>query len=120
MKEILIINGHDYSRFIKRKGYGWTRNDLDSEKTTRTKDGTMRRQKVTTKRKCSYELMNMTQADLARLDSDLSLETFSATYLDIHGVQTRTFYSSSLSATCVDCSGDSAEWDSASFSMTEV
>lgn len=36
--EVLVINGHDYSRHIERKGVGWSRNDLDSDKTTRTKD----------------------------------------------------------------------------------
>lgn len=118
--EILIINGHDYSRYIERKGYGWTRNDLDSANTGRTKDGKMRRDKITTKRKLSYTLMNMTQAELAQLDDDLSLATFSATYLDLHGTQTREFYCSSLSATCADCYDESAVWDGASFSMTEV
>lgn len=37
--EVLIINGTDYSDFIATKGYGWSRNDLDSDKTTRTKMG---------------------------------------------------------------------------------
>ena len=31
--EILIINGHDWSSLVQRKGYGWTRNDLDSDQT---------------------------------------------------------------------------------------
>ena len=37
--EVLIINGTDYSDAIATKGYGWSRNDLDSDNTTRTKDG---------------------------------------------------------------------------------
>lgn len=120
MKEVLIINGHDYSRYVERRGYGWTRNDLDSEKTTRTKDGGMRRQKVATKRKCSYTLAHMTQKQLAQLDDDLSRETFAATYLDLHGIQTRTFYTSSFSATCAEVIDDEAEWEGAAFNMTEV
>lgn len=118
--DILIINGHDYSRFIERKGYGWSRNDLDSENTVRTKDGKMRRDKITTKRKCSYTLMNMTQEELAQLDSDLSESTFSATYLDLHGTQTRTFYCSSFSVTCAECYDDKNVWEGATFNMTEV
>jgi hypothetical protein len=47
--EVFIINGTDYSSAIATKGYGWSRNDLDSDKTTRTKDGKMRRDKITTK-----------------------------------------------------------------------
>ena len=118
--EVLVINGRDYSQFVKRKGFGWSRNDLDSEKTTRTKDGKLRRDKITTKRKCSYELMNMSREELAQLDDDLSESTFSATYLDLHGVQTREFYCSSFAATLSDCSDDFTQWEGASFNMTEV
>ena len=50
MKEILKIGNIDVSAHIQRKGYGWTRNDLDSEKTKRTKDGKLRRYKITEKR----------------------------------------------------------------------
>ena len=31
--DILIINGHDYSPYIERAGYGWSREDLDGENT---------------------------------------------------------------------------------------
>ena len=118
--EVLIINGHDYSRYIERKGYGWTRNDLDSENTGRTKDGKMRRDKVATKRKLSYSVMNMTRAQRAQLDNDLSAPTFSATYLDLYGRQTRTFYTSSFSCTLNELLDGDGEWGDASFSLIEV
>lgn len=118
--EVLVINGHDYSRFIESKGCGWSRNDLDSEQTTRLKNGTMRRKKITTKRKLSYTMMNMTREQLAQLDSDLSKETFAAEYLDLHGVLTRTFYCSSFQATLSEISNDTEIWEAASFTMTEV
>lgn len=118
--EVLVINGHDYSRFIEQKGYGWSRNDLDSEQTTRLKNGNMRRKKITTKRKLSYTLMNMTRDQLAQLDTDLSIETFPARYLDLHGEQTRNFYCSSFQATLSDVSNGVESWGGASFSMTEV
>lgn len=118
--EILVINGHDYSGKIKRKGVGWSRNDLDSDKTGRTKNGVMRRDKITTKRKLSYELMNMTREELAQLDTDLSAATFTAKYLDLHGVMTKSFYCSTFAATLASVSDTDSEWDSASFSMTEV
>lgn len=117
---VLIINGHDYSRFIRRRGYGWSREDLDSENTKRTKDGKLRRDKIATKRKLSYTLMNMTREQFARLDGDLSNPTFSATYLDLHGQQTRTFYCSSFSATLGEITGRDSQWEEASFNMIEV
>lgn len=118
--DILIINGHDYSPYIERAGYGWSREDLDSENTGRTKDGKMRRSKVTDKRKLSYSLMHMNRAQLAQLDTDLSIPTFTATYLDLHGKQTRTFYCSSFSCTLQDASQGDGEWNGASFNLIEV
>ena len=47
---ILEINGHDYARWVEDGGYSWSRDDLDSEKTKRVKNGTMRRDKITEKR----------------------------------------------------------------------
>lgn len=118
--EILILNGHDYSSYIEQAGYGWSREDLDSENTGRTKDGKMRRDKVTEKRKLSFSLMHMPRARLAQLDTDLSLPTFSATYLDLHGRQTRTFYCSSFACTLQDASYGDGEWNGASFNLIEV
>ena len=118
--EVLVINGHDYSAKIQSKGVSWSRNDLDSDQTTRTKDGRMRRQKITTKRKLSFTLMNMTQEELAQLDSDLSANTFRAEYLDLHGVMKREFYCSSFSAVLSSVESGSGKWEGATFSMTEV
>ena len=118
--EVLTINGHDYSQNIESRGYGWSREDLDSEKTKRTKDGNLRRDKITTKRKLSYKLIHMTRAELAELDDALSEPTFSATYLDLHGEQTRTFYCSSFACTLSDLYDVDGTWVEASFSMIEV
>lgn len=118
--ELLVINGHDYSPYVKSKGYGWSREDVDSEKSVRVKSGKMRRDKIATKRKLSYELMNMTRAQLAQLDDDLSRSTYPADYFDLHGKMTRTFYTSSFSATLHDLYGEEGVWGDASFSMIEV
>lgn len=118
--EILTINGHDYSKYIKQKGVGWARNDLDSEKTTRTKDGRLRRQKITTKRKLTFTMFHMSRDTLSQLDSDLSAQTFRATYMDLHGTQTREFYCSSFSATLSDVQNGVDIWEGASFSLIEI
>lgn len=118
--EVLKINGTDYSRFVTHKGYGWSREDLDSEKTKRTKDGKLRRDKIGVKRKLSFQLMHMTRAELAGLDDALSAATFSATYFDLHGTDTRTFYCSSFSATLDSLYDEDGNWSGASFSMIEV
>ena len=118
--ELLVINGHDYSRFVERKGFEWSRNDLDSDQTTRTKNGKLRRYKITTKRKLSYTLMHMTRPELAALDDDLSASTFQAKYMDLHGPATRVFYCSSFSASISDVLDGEDAWEGATFNMTEV
>lgn len=123
--ELLIIiaaNGerHDYSRFIKSKGYGWSREDLDTDKTVRVKSGVLRRQKIGDKRKLSYDVMNMTRDQLAQLDNDLSQSTYTAIYMDLHGKMQKRFYTSSFSATLSDLYDDNGTWDGASFNMIEV
>jgi trans-2-enoyl-CoA reductase len=119
-KQVLVINGHDYTSIVKRKGYGWSRNDLDSEKTVRLKNGTMRRDKIGTKRKLSYTILNATEEQLQQLDDDLSASTFKATYLDLHGTMTKTFYCSSFNVN-LDAIEDGADrWTDGSFNITEV
>lgn len=118
--EVLKIGGVDYSAHIEVKGISWSRNDVDSEKTKRVKNGTMRRDKITTKRKLSYKLIHMTREQLAELDDALSAPTFPATYLDLHGQQTRKFYCSSFSAIQDSAYSEDGEWSGAAFDMIEV
>ena len=118
--EILIINGHDYSRYVKMGGLSWSRNDLDTDQTKRTKDGKMRRQKIGTKRKLSYDIVNATREVLAQLDDDLSKAIFSATYRDLHGTATRNFYCSSFNAKLEWVDGNLEVWEGGSFNIIEV
>lgn len=122
MADVLMINGHDYSHYIQRKGVAWKRNDLDGNDSGRTLDGIMHRAFIATKRTCTYSLMDMPRGKLAELDTDLSAESFSATYLDLHGVQTREFYCSSFSASTDEVDEETGEsyWTDASFTMIEI
>lgn len=117
---VFKTNGHDYSPYVKISGVSWSRNDLDSDQTKRTKDGKMRRQKIGTKRKISYEIVHATREILAQLDDDLSRTTFTAEYRDLHGSQTRTFYCSSFNAKLDWVDGDRDVWVDGSFSIIEV
>ena len=118
--EVLIINGNDYSSAIEAKGYGWSRNDLDSENTTRTKDGRMRRDKITTKRKLSYTTRSITRNMLAKLDDDLNKTTCTVKYLDLHGIRTSEFYCSSMECTLEQAADDNEVWGGATFNLIEV
>ena len=118
--EVPIINGNDYSSAIEAKGYGWSRNDLDSENTTRTKDGRMRRDKITTKRKLSYTTRSIPRDMLARLDNDLNKTTCTVRYLDLHGIRTSEFYCSSMECTLEQAADDNEVWGGATFNLIEV
>lgn len=118
-KEVLIINGHDWSRMIIAKGYGWSRNDLDGNDTGRPKNGLMRRDKVGTKRKLTFKTMPMPREKLAQLDDDLSAVFFKATYLDLHGVMTKTFYCTAFETTAEEIGQNYESWSSASFNLIE-
>lgn len=119
--DVLVLNGHDYTGCVEMSGYSWSRNDIDSEKTTRLKNGTLRRAKLTEKRKLQFRtLPGMAESELAQLDDDLALNTFAATYYDLHGLQTRTFYCSSFSATMDYVNNETPIWGKAEFTITEV
>lgn len=118
---VFITNGHDYSQYIERSGFSWTRNDLDSDKTTRVKDGSMRRYKITEKRTCTFTFFNMSRELLAQLDDDMRRTTFEATYQDIHGEETRKFYCTSLTATLDEVQDEQYQlWSGATITIVEV
>lgn len=118
---ILEINGHDYTRYVADDGYDWSRDDLDSEKTKRVKNGTMRRDKITEKRNLSFAMLPMPEDLAAQLDSDLHAKQFSVRYHDLHGDQTREFYCSKFPAKLrqvVD--KGNLLWGGISFSLHEI
>lgn len=119
MGNVLIIGGVDYSKHIERQGMTWTRNDIDTDKTVRTKDGKIRRDKIGTKRKLTFKLIHMTRQELAALDDALSETFYSATYMDLHGVQTRRFYTSEFTSTLESMYSNDGEWGEAEFNMIE-
>lgn len=119
--EVLVINGHDYSRWIADEGYDWSRDDLDSEKTKRVKSGSLRRDKITEKRNLSFRMMDMPEALAQQLDNDLHEETFRAKYHDLHGDQERTFYCSQFPANLRQIVDENnLIWRGISFSIHEV
>lgn len=119
--KILVINGHDYTRYVSDDGYDWSRDDLDSEQTKRVRSGNMRRKKITEKRNLGFKMLTMPEAIAAQLDTDLHLETFNATYHDLHGDQTRKFYCSQFPAKLhMVIDEENLFWDGISFNLHEI
>lgn len=119
MTDVLKIDGVDYSGNIEAKGLSWERRDVESPQTVYTKNGFARRSKIASKRNISYVLSNLTRKQLAALDTSLNKTFFEATYLDIHGEQTRTFFSDEFSCILDTAYSDDGEWGEATFTMKE-
>lgn len=118
---ILVINGHDYTEWVQDEGYDWSRDDLDSEKTVRTKDGKMRRDKITEKRNLSFTMRPMPENMAAQLDTDLHEPQFSVTYHDLHGDMTKEFYCSQLPAKLHQVIDEgNLLWEGVSFNLHEI
>lgn len=112
---------HDYTPYIKRGGFTYSRNDLDSEQTKRTKDGTLRRKKITEKLKFPFTIRSIPREILAQLDTDLRQETFEFIYYGIHGEGQSVFYCSSFEVTLEEVTqdGKSELWNETTFNVTE-
>lgn len=118
---ILLINGHDYTEYVMDGGYSWSRDDLDSDNTTRTKDGSMRRDKITEKRNLNYNMLPMPQDKAEQLDDDLHEPEFSVTYYDLHGQQTRSFYCSKFPANLSQVIDEgNIYWEGITFNLHEM
>lgn len=121
MTAIFQINGVDFTSYISSGGIKWTRNDIDASKSGRDKSGTMRRKRITTKRKLSFTCRTLTHAEMKALNTALDHETVSITYLDpILDVVTKTFYGSSVECATMISQGGETLWSGASFNLIEV
>lgn len=118
--EILKIGIHDWSHIIESRGFGWKRNDLDDESTTRTKLGTMRRRKIAEKLTLTYKTLSASREVFAALNADLRQPTFTATVLSLDGIVEKEFYCTSFSTTLIGIFDGVEMWDGAEFTLIEV
>ena len=123
MKAIFKVGDKDFTRFLEEGGIKWSRNDIDSELTKRSKlTAKMYRKRLATKRKLSITCKRMTTAEVHELNQAILPEKISVTYLDpLEGqVVTKEFYGSSVDATTQISMGDDTYWDGVSFNIIEM
>lgn len=118
---VFLIDGVDFTEYVLSGGIKWSRNDIDASKSGRNKIGTMKRKRITTKRKLSVSCMNLTNTMMQTLNQALNHETIRVTYLDpIDGRTTRTFYGSTVEGTTLISQNGETIWQGTTFSITEV
>ena len=121
-RPVLIINGHDYARYVEELNP--SRNDLDADGSGRdVQTGLMYRTRIAVKQKWDVKLLRLTEAVHRQLLADISGAYYQATVLDpVTGQQsTKTFYTSSVpfGAQRYDRNSGAPVYDGMSFSMTE-
>ena len=121
-RPVLIINGHDYARYVEELNP--SRNDLDADGSGRdVQTGLMYRTRIAVKQKWDVKLLRLTEAVHRQLLADISGAYYQATVLDpVTGQQsTKTFYTSSVpfGAQRFDRNSGAPVYGGMSFSMTE-
>lgn len=123
MKAIFKVGDKDLTHLLVEGGLKWSRNDIDSELTKRSKlTAKMYRKRLAVKRKLSVSCRRMTTAEIKELNQAILPEKISVTYLDpLEGqVVTKDFYGSSVDATTQITMGDETYWDGVSFNIIEM
>ena len=123
MKAIFKVGDKDLTSLLVEGGLKWSRNDIDSELTKRSKlTAKMYRKRLAVKRKLSVSCRRMTTAEVKELNQAILPEKISVTYLDpLEGqVVTKDFYGSSVGATTQITMGDEVYWDGVSFNIIEM
>ena len=119
---VLIINGHDYARYVE--SLELSRNDLDADGSGRdVQTGLMYRTRIATKLKAEVKLLKLQQDAHRQLLADLSPAFYEATVIDpATGARTtRTFYTSSVpfGAQRYNRETGAPYYEGMTFSMTE-
>lgn len=118
-----VVGAEDFSDIVVSGGIKWSRNDIDSKQTGRSKlDAKMHRKRLAIKRKLTVSCLRMGIARMKALNAAIMPETIQVRFLDpIAGeVITKTFYGSTVEATTLVKSGDDVYWEGTSFSLIEV
>lgn len=119
---VFRINDVDMMPYIAFRGLKWTRNDIDSKDATRMLDGSLRRDRVTTKIKLEVTCRPLKLAEASVVLSTILPEFVTVEYTDpMEGtVVTRTMYANNNPASfCIQHKNGDEWWDGISFPLVE-
>lgn len=120
---LLVIDGENFTGFIKRGGYKWKRNDVDGEDAGRiTMDAKMFRDRKAIKSELTIECRPLTGAETKRLLSAIKPEYVTISYLHPEEgfLENVDFYSNNVPASYMFRKPDgTCWWDGISFPLIE-
>lgn len=115
---VLKINGVDMLPYIVQKGIKWQRNDLDGSNAGRTMDGTMHRERITSKVRLDITCLPLKSEDAKTVLSAIYPEYVDVEYTDpMLGNVIKTMYSNNTPATYINTTTDS--WEGITFPLIE-
>jgi hypothetical protein len=115
---IFEVDGRDMLPYIAKKGIKWTRNDLDGPSAGRTMDGTMHRDRVSSKTRLDVTCLPLTSSDAAIVLNAIYPEYVTVRYTDpMQGLVVKTMYSNNIPATYINTETDL--WEGIAFPLIE-
>lgn len=115
---VLKVNGVDLTPYIEQKGIKWQRNDLDGSNAGRTMDGTMHRERITSKVRLDISCLPLSSDDASTVLNAIYPEYVTVEYIDpMYGHCVKTMYSNNTPATYIDTATDM--WQGISFPLIE-
>lgn len=115
---VLKIDGVDMLPYIAQNGIKWQRSDIDGDNAGRTMDGTMHRDRVSSKIRLDITCLSLSSADAAVVLNAIYPEYVTVEYMDpMYGMVTKTMYSNNNPATYIDTVTD--KWEGIEFPLIE-
>lgn len=112
------IDGVDMLPYIVQNGLKWTRNDIDGDDAGRTMDGTMHRDRITSKVRLDVTCLPLSSEDAAVVLNAIMPEFVTVEYTDpMEGTVKKKMYANNIPATYIDTVTD--KWMGIAFPLIE-
>lgn len=124
MVGVFIVNGHDYTSYVKQKtGFSWQRDNTNDKDAGRDEGDTMHTNVTSHQRSLKMKLGPMPFSVAQQLEQDLEAGDagVSVRYPDLYnGICTRLFYNTSITAAEEQFRPDGIVVDNVSFTLISV
>lgn len=115
---VFKINGVNMLPYIVQNGIKWQRNDIDGANAGRTMDGTMHRERVTSKVRLDVTCLPLSSEEASIVLNAIYPEYVEVEYMDpMYGLSIKQMYSNNTPATYVDTATD--RWEGITFPLIE-